>query len=230
MSSQETGQSFFTRRVILNSVAVGAFLISMGAIFYWLNSGEPEKRLARARMVEELRKEQLTESGVPVGFDVTPLVDEAYARFLLKDLAGARESIDVLMFEIKMGKTDDNPVNRLVSELIIAKDRGVRVRLRLEQSELDRSLTRYNRRTAELLKPHAIPVDFDLPSVETHAKVVLIDGRILYVGNHNWSSSAMTRNKEISLRVESPVPVSAMRRYFDRFDRDLQKRRLDAAG
>ncbi len=229
MSSSRTGSgaAYFSRRRVTNMFVIILFLIAMAFAVFWLSSGAPEKRLGRTRMIEELKVEQGEKSqGPPVGYDVTPLVDGEYFRQLTGDLNRARESIDVLMFEIKLGKSTGNPANRLVADLISAKERGVSVRVRLEQSEQDKSLTRTNRQAADFLKDHGIFADFDLPNVESHAKVVLIDGRILYVGNHNWSESALTKNKEVSLRVESPKAITAMRRYFDRFDRSIQKARM----
>lgn len=227
-SAQDTRTSFLSRRIVVNSIVAALFLAAMTAAVYWLSSGDPEKSLGRARMLEELRDQQKRQEEPEVtaaGYDVVPLVDDEYFWRLKEDLARAGSSVEVMMFEIKLGKTEDNPANRLVSELIAAKNRGVTVRVRLEQSNLDRSLTRSNRKTSELLKSHGIYAEFDLPDVETHAKVVLIDGRILYVGNHNWSESALARNKEVSLRIESPKPVSAMKRYFDRFDQSMKNAR-----
>lgn len=206
------------------------FILCMGSVIYWLSSHEIEKRMGRTRMLEELRKEQAEprDDRSAVGVDVTPLVDDDYFWFLAEDLPRARKTIDILMFEIKMGRSDENAANRLVYKLVEARERGVKVRVRLEQSDRDRALTRGNRQTAEYLKQHGIFTGFDMPDVETHAKAVLIDGRILYVGNHNWSEAALMSNKEVSLRVESPVPLTAMRRYFDRFDGALEKARTGA--
>lgn len=212
--------------MVLNAVVVVFFLAAMGAAVYVLTTGETEKRIGRNRMLSQLKEEQAASTEGPAGYRVTPLADADYAARLLDDLSRARESVDVLMFEIKLGKTADNPANRLVAALIAARERAVRVRVRLEQSQLDPGLTRTNRRTAELLKMNDIHAEFDLPDVETHAKAVLIDGRILYVGNHNWSESALERNKEVSVRVESEKPLSVMRRYFERFDKSMRTARM----
>ena len=219
--------SALTRRLWTNMAFTALFLAAMGTAVYWLTSGETEKRMGRTRMLEQIKKEQRVKtSGASFGYDVTPLVDREYFRQMLADLSAARRSVDVLMFEIKLGKSADNAANRLVSALVSAKNRGVTVRVRLEQSAMDKALTKTNRQAAEYLNARSIHADFDLPDVETHAKAVLIDSRILYVGNHNWSESALTTNKEVSFRVESPKGISAMRRYFDRVDQSMQKMRL----
>lgn len=234
MSSGDEGvgrPSFLSRRLYLNLALVGVFIVFLAGAMYYLTSGDVEKRLGRTRMLEDLKASQNEEtSKAIVGFDVTPLVDGEYFLSLLQDLEHARSSIDVLMFEIKLGKSEANPANRLVNALALARERGLAVRVRLEQSDMDKSLTRINRRTAEFLKAHSIHVEFDLPDVETHAKAILIDGRLLYVGNHNWSESALTENKEVSFRVESPKSITAMRRYFDRFDQGLDLQRMGPGG
>src|SRR3989338_7022833 len=228
MSSKRTaGRPLILRRVLVNLFLVAVFLFALTGAIYWLTSGEPEKEMGRTRLLKELKEEQESgQAGPAAGFEVTPLVDGEYAVRLQEDLAQARRSIEVLMFEIKMGKLADHPANRRVAGLIDARSRGVSVRVRMEQSNLDKALTRSNRKTADALKANDIFAEFDLPDVETHAKVVLIDDRILYVGNHNWSESALETNKEISLRISAPIPVSTMRRYFERFDRSLQKARM----
>lgn len=233
MSSTRTGSgaAYLSRRRVTNIFVIILFLIALTSAVSWLSSGAPEKRLSRTRMIEELKKEQREESpGPSAGYDVTALVDDEYFRRLTGDLNRARERVDVLMFEVKLGKSSDNPANLLVSNLIAAKDRGVTVHVRLEQSEQDPRLTRTNRQAADYLREHGIFAEFDFPEVETHAKAVLIDGRILYIGNHNWSESSLRENKEVSLRVESPKAITAMRRYFDRFDQSLQKARTGESG
>lgn len=217
-------KSFLISKLKQNLALVLGFLVLMGTLLYFLTSGDYEKSQGRQRMIQELKQEQeVAPEKNPAGLAVTPLVNEEYYYRLMSDLAAARDTVDILMFEIKMGKDPDNPANRLVEAAVAAKERGAAVRVRLEQSELDKALTRSNRQTAEFLKSRGIYPDFDLMNVETHAKAVLIDGRVLYVGNHNWSESSLFRNKEISLRVESARPISTMKRFFDKFDRWMEK-------
>ena len=112
--------SFLSRRLLINLVMTVVFLFVLGGAVYWLTSGEPEKRSGRIRMLEDLKKEQQMspESSFGVGYDVRVLVDDDYYWHLLEDLARARETIEVLMFEIKLGKSQENSANRLVSALI----------------------------------------------------------------------------------------------------------------
>ncbi len=209
-------------RLRKNFVAIGVFVLIMATVLWMLSPGNMERRLARNLPPDDLEKNSRIRPGEPVEFRVDPLVDADYFPRLLADLTAARESIDVLMFEIKLGKLAANPANRLVQALVDAHQRGAAVHVRLEQSETDHANTRTNRHTAEYLSAQGINPAFDSLDVETHGKAVLIDGRILYVGNHNWSQASLTENKEVSLRVESPRVLSTLHRYFDRFDRRMK--------
>jgi len=38
-------------------------------------------------------------------------------------------------------------------------------------------------------------------SRRTHAKIVVIDSRVVFIGSHNWTESALSYNHEASLMV-----------------------------
>ena len=44
----------------------------------------------------------------------------------------------------------------------------------------------------------------DAPDRTTHAKLVVIDRRYLFVGSHNLTQSALKYNHEVSVRIDSP--------------------------
>ena len=43
----------------------------------------------------------------------------------------------------------------------------------------------------------------DKPDVTTHTKLVVIDNRFVFIGSHNFSDSALGRNNEASVMVDS---------------------------
>ena len=45
-------------------------------------------------------------------------------------------------------------------------------------------------------------VVLDEEKTTTHAKIVIIDGRTAVVGSHNWTGSALSRNREASLLID----------------------------
>jgi phosphatidylserine/phosphatidylglycerophosphate/cardiolipin synthase-like enzyme len=133
------------------------------------------------------------------------------ARALERRFAAARTRIWVAMFVIRC-ETDpdqasaaaDDPVVALLRALAAARARGVDVRVCLDYGR--------DRDTGEVedkhviaqawLARHGIPVVLDEEATTTHAKVVLIDARWVVLGSHNWTRSALTRNREASVLLD----------------------------
>jgi phosphatidylserine/phosphatidylglycerophosphate/cardiolipin synthase-like enzyme len=57
-------------------------------------------------------------------------------------------------------------------------------------------------------------VSFDSPTVVTHAKVVVVDGRYVYLGSHNLTQSALRHNNELSVRIDSPELAAEVAAYL----------------
>ncbi len=135
----------------------------------------------------------------------TLLMNRDYGAALLTGLREARSSIIVSCYLFKTTKFPGNMPRRIADELIRACQRGVDVSVILEQSGNERDfLNRENRATASLLTPSGIKVRFDSLRKTSHAKVVVIDDRWVFLGSHNLTHSALSRNNELSVRIDSP--------------------------
>lgn len=55
---------------------------------------------------------------------------------------------------------------------------------------------------------------FDSLRKTTHTKVVVIDGRYVYLGSHNLTHSALTRNNELSVLLDSPETAREITGYL----------------
>jgi phosphatidylserine/phosphatidylglycerophosphate/cardiolipin synthase-like enzyme len=75
----------------------------------------------------------------------------------------------------------------------------------LEQSKEERdSLNRDNHETARQLRRGGVKVLFDDPRRTTHVKATVIDDRYVFIGSHNLTHSALSRNNELSVVIDSP--------------------------
>ena len=54
----------------------------------------------------------------------------------------------------------------------------------------------------------------DGPDRTTHAKMVIIDRRYLFIGSHNLTQSALKYNHEVSVRIDSPLLAEEALRYM----------------
>ncbi|MBI5228656.1 hypothetical protein HY991_00990 [Candidatus Micrarchaeota archaeon] len=128
-------------------------------------------------------------------------------RELVEALGSARESIDAELFEFSS--------LALKQALVKAAGKGVKVRVLLEP-RVD-----YNIQTASYLKAHGISVKWaSREFAYTHSKFAVLDGKKLLVGSINWSRSALTKNREAEVLVES---ISLAKRFLQVFEDDWKK-------
>lgn len=145
----------------------------------------------------------------------TLLKNREYGEVLLQGIRSARSGILVSCYLFKITDFPDNLPRRIAEELIDARRRGVAVTVVLEQSrDADDSLNRENRSTGVLLSRGGVTVRFDSLRKTTHTKVVVIDGRYVYLGSHNLTHSALTRNNELSVLLDSPETAREITGYL----------------
>jgi len=145
---------------------------------------------------------------------VLPLVGVAgscaYCEQLRGAIASADTSIDILLADGRLDGVD------LWDEVIAASDRGVTVRVLLDRSDWAPRITDHNRSTIDYLNEHGIPARFDDPSVTTHAKLVVIDRRIVILGSTNWNRHSFHEQEQADVSIEDESVGEAFATYFDR--------------
>jgi len=154
----------------------------------------------------------LQPEGVPSP-KLQPLLNREYYEKLLELLDRANRSVYVIMYVAKYDpKEVGDPVNVILEKLSRLNSRGVEVRVVLD----DETYRSYSE-TVNYLKSSGIGVKLDPSSgVTTHAKVVVIDGWVVFVGSHNWTESALTRNNEVSVIIYSEEVARRLLEYFEK--------------
>ncbi|MFA6036240.1 MAG: phospholipase D-like domain-containing protein [Candidatus Micrarchaeia archaeon] len=122
---------------------------------------------------------------------------------ILSSISSSTSSLDVEMYLFSYQK--------LADALIDAKARGVAVRVLLEPTLENNP----NLQMAEYLRAGGIEVRWAIPSRTNHAKFAIIDGKRVLVGSHNWSYSAMNRNREASVLVQDAETVREFESVFE---------------
>ena len=143
----------------------------------------------------------------------------AYLRAVERRIALARARVWVAMYVIHLdGDPDaaapDDPAPALLRALAAAAKRGVDVRIVLDYGR--------NRSTGEIepthavaqawLAAHGVRVVLDELELTTHVKAVVVDERWVVLGSHNWTRSAITRNREVSLLFDDPALAAILTR------------------
>ena len=147
----------------------------------------------------------------------TLLANREFATALLDGIRDARTSVLCCYYLFKIGEGRGNQPRRLAEELIKARQRGVEVTVILESQGRRRDrLDADNHATAALLSRGGVRVFFDSPGVTTHAKVTVIDDRLVFLGSHNLTEGALRHNNELSLLIDSPEMAAEIRAYLKR--------------
>ncbi len=133
---------------------------------------------------------------------ITLLKDEEFGTALMNAIQGADK--EILITTYKMGYrqlSSTRRVNAIVEGLGGAVKRSVKVCCILNMDNEKGLLGRINNLAAQLLREKGIRIKTGTPGRTFHAKLIIIDGAIAFVGSHNLSESSLCRNFEISLMI-----------------------------
>lgn len=140
---------------------------------------------------------------------------------LLQFIQEARQEIFITMFSFKAGVHSTNYADRVAAALAKAAQRGVRVVVILENTDNPYDdLNIQNRLTGKLLASKGVVVFYDSPKKTSHAKLVVIDQKIVIVGSHNFTQSGLKHNNEISLALQNVALAQQARDYMQKIIRD----------
>lgn len=143
-----------------------------------------------------------------------------YVENIVKDIAKAKDNITCALFMYKIDNYNINDLHEAVplitSAFVNAAKRGVKVNMIFEKSNYEDDLSNiYNIKTAKYLENNGINVVFDNISRKLHAKMCLIDNKIIYTGSHNFTYSAMQKNSESSVKIVSEKDAYDVKKFFE---------------
>ncbi len=131
------------------------------------------------------------------------------------DVAGAAfgeagTSIDVLLASL------DPQGDPVADALVAAAARGVSVRVLLDQSDFEPSITEKAAKAIEYLVAHGVEARLDDPAITTHAKLAIVDRVTVIVGSTNWNSYALFEHRQADVRIDDERVGAAFAAFFDR--------------
>lgn len=130
---------------------------------------------------------------------------------VVRGIEAAKKSIDLSMFTFTSPK--------ITRALVAAKQRGVKVRVLLDESQTERS---YQKPYAEYLAFHGIPVktlagpnpDGPKFAEKNHNKFMVLDGKLVYTGSFNYTKSAAYTNYENIFLLDQKTDAKAYSAYY----------------
>lgn len=139
------------------------------------------------------------------------VTDRDYYGTVSQLLSSAKDSIHMVMFSANHQagqKYADSDVNNLLQDLIAARNRGVDVQVLMD------AWPEGNNETMEYLQKNNVPAKPVKTDATVHAKLIVIDGRIVIVGSTNWSYYSVDRNNEANVVISSERIADEFESYF----------------
>lgn len=151
-----------------------------------------------------------------VNAEITPVIGTDYSKTVVPVLQEAGQTLDIMMYEWKWYSYEAaGGVEKFNLAVQAASRRGVKTRVLLNTEAFGHAITKINAKTAQFLKLAGVEVKFGQIGQATHAKMLIIDKRILILGSHNISKGSFSRNQEASIIVRGG---EATRPYLDYFE------------
>ena len=149
------------------------------------------------------------EDGKPIS--VQPLLTpDNYAEHVLPLIQSAKESIDFQNQYIHLPKTPSGALLKLLQALLRKQQRGVTVRIILRDIGDTRTMI-------EALVAFGFDANSMKLQLNCHNKGIIVDGKTVVVGSHNYSSQGVSQNIDASLIFFNE---SIAKYYSDIFDND----------
>ncbi len=134
------------------------------------------------------------------------LNNQDYYFDVLEAIKQAKSKIHIHVYQVEYTSDTTKRPRILLDELVNAKNRGVDVRI----SFSDTSLNLTDLKT--FLNNKGIPYKIH----DSHAKVVVIDDKVVYIGSSNWRTSSLQYNNENNLKSNNIDHINKAKTYIDK--------------
>jgi len=140
--------------------------------------------------------------------EIIPVTDRGYFQAVLPLIKEAQSTIHIASMELKYYESyPDSSVNEIVRELIRAHERGVEVKILLDEySEKNNAF--------DVVKAAGVDVRWDDTETTTHSKLIIIDGKIVVVGSTNFSFYSLEKNREANVIIFDEDIAAYFEDYF----------------
>lgn len=134
---------------------------------------------------------------------VSILTNEELLPIFVHDISNAKQSVYMAIYMFKTSDFKPGDTEIIKQALVKVAKKGVQVYVVMDDSSSRDITGKINHETGDELKQAGIKVVYDSKKKRLHAKTTVIDGKITYIGSHNYTVSAMKYNDEITARIVS---------------------------
>lgn len=117
-----------------------------------------------------------------------PIIGKQFPDIVIPKIESAKHSIKIVVFDWRWYPNEPgNPVQLFNQAIVRAVRRGVAVSAIVNNTEIVNTLKQIGCNAKKLVTKNLV-----------HAKLMIIDEKIIVIGSHNYTQSAFTMNYEIS--------------------------------
>ncbi len=139
-----------------------------------------------------------------------------YYYWLREALDNAQQQVTMAMFHVALPDAH-HPTRLLLNKLIAAQQRGLRVRVLLDQDreEDDYESSVINSNALEVLRGGGVDVRRDQAERLLHSKFLVLDSLTTVVGSHNWSAGSYFHYDDLSIVLNAPTLAQELEQRFE---------------
>lgn len=142
------------------------------------------------------------------------LIGRDYFQTAHQAIWDAKESIYLAMYLINVEpEPTDNPASILLEDLISAKERGLYVKVVMDDTKFNVNYSAYKR-----LREAGVDVSLDSSKAVLHGKGIIIDSKICIIGSFNWSRAALYNNYEFATYIEDQQQAKKLIDYISKIE------------
>ncbi len=135
------------------------------------------------------------------------LTPDNYADVVLKLIESAKKTLYFQNQYIHINKQNADGFMKLVKALLQKIEDGLDVRIILRSIGDTRAML-------EALQAQGFPPETIRLQANCHNKGIIVDGKVVAVGSHNWSSDGTTANRDATLVIQSPDVAAFYQKVF----------------
>lgn len=145
----------------------------------------------------------------------TVITNQNYIQIVEQLINRAQKEILMTVFCARFKKSNNYPGSKTILEALArAQARNVDIAILLHGGTNFSRVSKWNKASLRRFRDFGLTPKIAASDITLHAKLIIIDEKILIAGSHNLTESSLTRTQELSVAIEDPTLALQARTFF----------------
>ena len=132
------------------------------------------------------------------------IIGKEFADKVIPIIKEAKKSIQIIIYDWRWYPSQiGTSIQKFNNQIAISQKKGIKIKV------ISNSYTLTN-----TLKPLGFEVRRTVSSKTLHTKLMIVDGKMVILGSHNYTMNAFSVNHEVSIITENEKVVERLKTYF----------------